>query len=494
MRDTNRPWTPDPRRYALFGFLLTTPVPVQAADSDGDGYDDAVVHPTAIVPSGLSFGAGAWVGAGASVGVGSSFAAGAQVAPKAQLGTGVDLLDHSTVGRRSQVGNDGELGASAFVAADVTLGASVILGPGALVGHGATLGDGVELGDGASVGNLADVAAGASILGDSRVGRDATVGDATIGSVTDGADIGADVQIGDGTTVGPGASLRRGAQVGEDVLVEGAARIGRLVSIGDDAHVGLGATLRSGVVVPSCGQVEDGDVVRVGASIPTDCGSADPHAGAVVSLLHFDDAVATAPGTLADAAGASVSNLGVDVVASPAVFGNAGSIVARDLLTVSDPGLAMNGDFTIELWVRPAGPGRQVLIGNWTSDVPLNLAQGHFTLDLDGGSPGLIELAWGRSTPGGFTMSTGSVVPIGAWSHVVLQRNATHLQVYVGGHLEASFAYTGAGIAASTLTLGGYACCAGYDFTGHVDELRVTAGVARYTGDFTPPTAPYPNP
>jgi uncharacterized membrane protein len=77
------------------------------------------------------------------------------------------------------------------------------------------------------------------------------------------------------------------------------------------------------------------------------------------------------------------------------------------------------------------------------------------------------------------------------WTHIAVVRSGSTISMYVNGALAGTpttqtpgtnqFLYIGKS---------GYS---GYDFTGYIDDLRITKGVARYTTDFTPPNISFPD-
>ena len=101
----------------------------------------------------------------------------------------------------------------------------------------------------------------------------------------------------------------------------------------------------------------------------------------------------------------------------------------------------------------------------------------------DGGS------AWTIYGAGGSHFS-GVAIPTGVWQHVALERHDGTLTLYVEGavviSVADSFNYNlgGGGV------IGSY-YASGYQLDGYIDEFRITNGVARYQGPFTPPTAPF---
>lgn len=91
---------------------------------------------------------------------------------------------------------------------------------------------------------------------------------------------------------------------------------------------------------------------------------------------------------------------------------------------------------------------------------------------------------------GATTVSTGS------WHHVAMSKSGSSLKIFLGGVQDASGTLSGNPAAAAVGSVYvGYeqGQAATYYYNGHMDELRVTKGVARYTSGFTPPSAEFPN-
>jgi hypothetical protein len=138
----------------------------------------------------------------------------------------------------------------------------------------------------------------------------------------------------------------------------------------------------------------------------------------------------------------------------------------------------LNGDFTVEYWVRIAnnsGNGVHLILYTSNADkiVLANIAgQGIYYL-----------------LNGAITISTSSIA-INFWHFVSLCRSGSTTTLYIGG---ASVGSTSSvPISSSKLLQIGTDQGTSF-FNGQIDELRITKGVARYTGNFPPPTAPFPD-
>jgi hypothetical protein len=80
----------------------------------------------------------------------------------------------------------------------------------------------------------------------------------------------------------------------------------------------------------------------------------------------------------------------------------------------------------------------------------------------------------------------------GAWNHIAIARSGSFLRLFFNGVLQGASPYTD-----STDYNGNGPLRVGSgvngDFNGYIDDLRITKGVARYTSNFTPPAAPFPD-
>lgn len=151
------------------------------------------------------------------------------------------------------------------------------------------------------------------------------------------------------------------------------------------------------------------------------------------------------------------------------------------------------GDYTIELWIYPqafgAGPGIFTFGSQQTAANGVLMFHSSSRLYL---------------YANGATFLTSSLNPLstaGSWQHVAVVRQGTgsgNTVLYVNGTSVGSatnnVAFTG--IANNGFCLGVQATNSGFidaTFTGYMDDIRITKGVARYTANFTPPTAPFPD-
>lgn len=141
------------------------------------------------------------------------------------------------------------------------------------------------------------------------------------------------------------------------------------------------------------------------------------------------------------------------------------------------------GDFTIDAWVRPNSQDSDDRIYNQYVDTNNRIQFGIDTASLQlyvrsGGST-LISLAPSYT----FTANT--------WYHVAVVRSGNIFTMYVNG---SDIGNTTAAITmpdiAAQIDIGTY-----FDrvdgLDGYIDEFRISKGIARWTANFTPPTAPY---
>lgn len=152
---------------------------------------------------------------------------------------------------------------------------------------------------------------------------------------------------------------------------------------------------------------------------------------------------------------------------------------ANDRLTTSSLGLG-SANFTIEFWLyaNSIGITRGLLSIATSSGYMVQL-----TLQSDG----TIRQAFG----GGPQIVNTAVLSAGQWYHIALTRSGGTFYLFVNG-VAATFSSSGT-IPATTTVIGNiFRGSYGNPLDGFIDDLRITNGVARYTSNFTPPSAELP--
>lgn len=139
------------------------------------------------------------------------------------------------------------------------------------------------------------------------------------------------------------------------------------------------------------------------------------------------------------------------------------------------------GAFTIEMWVYRTVSGATQIIYDQRTANPTNYAPVIFinTSNALQYNDGAASVIIGATT-----------VPLNSWSHVAVSRSGTATQLFLNGVQQGS-TYTDTRNYIQTPATIGARFNNTQNFTGYIDEVRVTKGLARYTANFTAPTAAF---
>jgi len=223
-------------------------------------------------------------------------------------------------------------------------------------------------------------------------------------------------------------------------------------------------------------------------------GPVDPYFSSVSLLLHGDGTngsttiidSSSSPKTVTAFGNAQISTAQSKFGSSSIYFDGSGDY----LLIPNSAAFGFGtGDFTVELWINPNASGSQVYArllqcGDYPNG--WQLVRG----PIGGGTSNPISV-WVDFLGGSALRLGGGTIQNNQWSHVAMTRANGTVRIFVNGVIAAS--------GTSSSDLGQHSVIIGSSSSGseainaYMNEIRITKGVARYTANFTPPTAPFPN-
>lgn len=216
----------------------------------------------------------------------------------------------------------------------------------------------------------------------------------------------------------------------------------------------------------------------VPSSTPVVTQPPDPYISMVAALFNFDNAVSSYP---------AITTTQKAVAYAPGVFGQAldlrANTPAQPRVTGVEFSIPSIGtqDFTIEGWLNTK------VISQYGNDSLI--AGPSFVNLLLRPSNRADALYVGAKSCGAFPANTWT--DLNTWNHFAIVRASGVASVYKNGALVKTCAGASGSIPAGTWKVGARESGA-ESYAGIVDDIRITIGVARYTGSFTVPTQAYP--
>jgi hypothetical protein len=220
----------------------------------------------------------------------------------------------------------------------------------------------------------------------------------------------------------------------------------------------------------------------------------DPYFADVSLLLHCDGADNGT--TFTDVTGKTVTRYNAVTKTATKKYGTASGYFdgTGDYLTAPDSAdFALgSGDFTIECWFKLGSTGTTKAFVSHRDSSTSNFAWLFYTSSSN--AVGLSISTSGTSQAAiaykSYTQETTE------WHHVAAVRSGNTLRIYLDGVAGGTDAdVTGMSIYDSTTVIrvgtDWNGSTSGNAMNGYLDDIRITKGVARYTADFTPPSAAF---
>jgi len=143
--------------------------------------------------------------------------------------------------------------------------------------------------------------------------------------------------------------------------------------------------------------------------------------------------------------------------------------------------------YTIEMWIKfdSAPTTDQMLVGHYEG------LGDYWVFYYSGPSNGIHF----RSRSGGTLnyAETGANITDAAWHHVALVKEGNTGKIYVDGVGSSAITFSATDTYAGSLGIGRVYEPWNQDLAGHIDDIRITKGLARYTANFAVPTEAHPD-
>ena len=146
-----------------------------------------------------------------------------------------------------------------------------------------------------------------------------------------------------------------------------------------------------------------------------------------------------------------------------------------------------SGDFTIEFWVY------------LSSDRTFN-----YVISKGGAStrewaiyvgPTNVSFYWSTNGSSDSSVTGSATIPTSTWMHIAVTKSGSNIRLFKDGtQVGSTGTFTSMYSGTSPVYVGRFMDYnnISHDLSGYIDDLRITKGYARYTANFTPPTAAFP--